>query len=514
MIKGPLCEELAVGAQAGTRGRPVIALRWIIGFLLAWVSLDNVLLLGFLGMNPILVGFIGLAAMTGVFVCVGRLSAALPRIDISVDRILICGLIALLLLMLGGEGRLLFANTDWQIRDALLRDMGRSPWPYAYQIGDTVQLLRAPIGMYLKPALIGGSNQLALDSALLACNTLVLGGLFAIGSVLFNTNRARLIAVTVFVFFSGLDILGALTVQLLGSSPSFEHLEPWLARSQYSSTLTLIFWVPQHAIAGWLCAALFLLWERGHIRFSLFLGAIPILAIWSPLAVIGAVPFALYAGFKGAWRRDIEPSDMLFGVLVVVVAIPALVYLRAGLSEVNSGVALLPLTNFLLLVVFELAPFALFIRGNSHIIRLGGFVIGLTVLLLLALPHYRIGPGDDFQMRAAIMPIAILALIMGHIMSDQSRNGRSDRIVLGILLMLGAVTGAMEIRRAIIWQPSPETHCALTQAYFQQTGLIAPTSSYFARVDALPSPLRPDKPLVIPQTTDMQCWNRQWKTPR
>jgi hypothetical protein len=175
---------------------------------------------------------------------------------------------------------------------------------------------------------------------------------------------------------------------------------------------------------------------------------------------------------------------------------------------------MLPQINFLLLVLFELAPFALFLRGNSNIIRFSSFAIGLTVLLLLAMPHYRIGPGDDFQMRAAIMPLAMLALMMGHIMSDQSRKGRTDRIVLGALLMLGAVTGAMEIRRAIIWQPSPVTQCALTEAYFQQSGLIAPTSSYFAQINALPAPLRPDRPVIIPATKGTACWARPWKTPR
>ena len=38
-------------------------------------------------------------------------------------RIATCFAIGFILLLLGREGRLFYANVDWQVRDAILRDM-------------------------------------------------------------------------------------------------------------------------------------------------------------------------------------------------------------------------------------------------------------------------------------------------------------------------------------------------------------------------------------------------------
>jgi hypothetical protein len=491
-----------------------IDLRWLLCFLFGWILTDNLLLLSFLGFSTPATFALILFALSGLFVITKRLSTNALHIEISLRCIALCCLIALGLLLLGGEGRLLFANSDWEIRDALLRDMGMSPWPYAYQIADQVEILRAPIGMYLKPALFGGASQAWRDIALLLCNTVFLGLLFALGSVLFKDTPSRCIGLAVFIFFSGLDILGTLLVSHSGGNPSYDHIEAWLAGVQYSSHITLLFWVPQHALAGWLCAILYLLWERGYVRFSFFLAAVPLLAIWSPLAIMGAVPFALYAGLKSVWHRDVILADILLGALVLAVAIPSLIYLRAGLGDVSSRWQAVPAINFAVLILFEIAPFAIFIIGNSRAIGSNRATFGITILLLLLMPHYRIGPGPDFQMRAAIMPIAILAFSMGKLLSGQASEKKREPYLLGILILIGSTTGLLELARAIRLQPSPPPNCSLIHAYFQQSGLVAPTSSYFAPVNGLSSRLRPDKPVIIPPDASRPCWTRNWKTPR
>ena len=100
------------------------------------------------------------------------------------------------MLLLGGEGRLLSAPTDWYVRDAVLADLGRNPWPFLYEASGGPTLLRAPLGMYLLPALAGGGGQRALDLALLAANTAMLGLLLALAAALFAPGKPRRIAVS------------------------------------------------------------------------------------------------------------------------------------------------------------------------------------------------------------------------------------------------------------------------------------------------------------------------------
>jgi hypothetical protein len=55
-----------------------------------------------------------------------------------------------------GSHHLLYSTVDWQIRDAVLRDLASGPWPVAYldAKGET-WLLRAPLGFYLPAGLAG-----------------------------------------------------------------------------------------------------------------------------------------------------------------------------------------------------------------------------------------------------------------------------------------------------------------------------------------------------------------------
>ncbi len=171
----------------------------------------------------------------------------------------------------GGTGHLVFANPDWHLRDAVLHDLVTGRWPVGYGVGaDT--LLRAPIGYYLPAALIGkGAGLLAAHAALAAWT--------AAGVVLFlvqvlsptapqpagisGAARARglvsaLGAAAVIVLFSGLDVIGT-WLQAPGSLAHWDvtrHLEWWAQSYQYSSMTTQLFWVPNHALGGWLVIGL------------------------------------------------------------------------------------------------------------------------------------------------------------------------------------------------------------------------------------------------------------------
>ena len=100
----------------------------------------------------------------------------------------------------------------------------------------------------------------------------------------------------VIVLFSGLDVIGD-----LWRAPHFaahwditRHLEWWAGRYQYSSMTTQLFWVPNHALGGWLTIGLLLRGERDTPLDSMLPMIVVAVALWSPLAALGAVPFVLW----------------------------------------------------------------------------------------------------------------------------------------------------------------------------------------------------------------------------
>jgi hypothetical protein len=497
-----------------TRQRSGIPLSWIAALLLGWIAADNILLYGFLGFGvPLTV-----AASVVIGVLVGALTiraGSAKELRVATPTMLACLILAIAILMLGGEGRILYANADWQIRDALLADMGHHPWPYVTRIGGVDQIVRAPLGMYLKPALIGGADQGLRDLALLACNALMLTGILVLGSALFETAKARAIAFAVFFVFSGMDIFGAMFRVMTGEWPGIDHIELWNSQSQFSSHITMAFWVPQHAMAGWICAVLLLLWRRGAMPFGAFAAAIPLVAIWSPLAIMGAVPFALLAGIETLVRRQVRVADIALAAMALAVAIGPLLYLRAGSEAVVSRLTNMTPLQYAIVLALEIVPFSVILLMNQRRIGLGNAIPLTTVIFLVLIPLYCIGEAIDFQMRASIVPLAIMALGIARVFANADGLGRAVRPVAVALLVIGACTPAMEIRRALVLGPSPSPACTLVDAWHQQSGEVKPTYAiYFAPLDALPESLRGEPASRILPDRGARCWDRPWQTPR
>ena len=192
---------------------------------------------------------------------VGSLPTDASRFPISRLHLTVACLVGCLWTVFGGIGHFFFANTDWHIRDSVLHDLVVSPWPVGYGVFDGAQsLLRAPLGYYLPAALVGKS--LGLWMAHLA-----MGLWTAAGAALFLTQvlsptpsrtGVALAVAAIIVFFSGFDVLGQII-----SNPRFlylwnitQHIEWWAGAYQYSSMTTQLFWVPNHALGGWLVIGL------------------------------------------------------------------------------------------------------------------------------------------------------------------------------------------------------------------------------------------------------------------
>ncbi|MGG5889173.1 hypothetical protein ACLF3G_18720 [Falsiroseomonas sp. HC035] len=347
-----------------------------------------------------------------------------------------------------GTHHLLHAPMDWQIRDAVLRDLATHAWPVGYVVGDATWLLRAPLHYYLPAALAGpGWAQAALYGWTAIGLALVLALLAGLARQVAPGRRgAALLVALVFVGFGGLDLLPNLWLDLTeggGLSAYWGRGGEWWARIfQYSGHVTLLLWVPNHALAGWIPVLLLL--RHGRRPEFLRAAALPLAAAagWSPLAALGAGVLTGVATLLGGWRllraALLGPVNWLAAGMVV----PLVLYLTAGSGEIphwalleRHGVAVLPRLALFMALEVGLAALAVGLLLRSRLLAAG-------LVLLALLPLYVFGPGNEMTMRTGIAALAVLAVAAGLALAQAAPGWR--RGVLAAVLVLGAAGQAME----------------------------------------------------------------------
>jgi len=427
------------------------------------------------------------------------------------DVLSFCLALSVALCLLGGEGRFFYANDDWLIRDAIVNDLVLQHWPFVYQIDGQNFVMRAPLAMYMFPAAVGKLYGLyAAHLALLAQNAILFALIFYfIVPPRLKSSQAALV-IFIFVIFGGLDILPTLGGYLRTGDFGNDHIERWAGLFEYSSHITQLFWVPHHAFAGWAFACLYLLWRRGCVHISVVVCATLYLAYWSPFAVIGAAPFLLYALISD-WRVEkVGRADLIPVVLGAGPAALLWIYLiRGGSSVVHSFMFGEP--NFWPIyfdfIYVEFVPYAaVLVALRPALIRDASFWIVVASLLLV--PFYKLGESNDFAMRASIPALALLAATLATALTEEFEAGNRPlwARLATIILMVGSITGAMEIRRALVRPPSPVGTCNFVQAWSQSSFNWIPMTSYLINIDAMPGWMRPQSPAVVAAGAPTQCF--------
>ncbi|MGK7861411.1 hypothetical protein [Falsiroseomonas sp. E2-1-a4] len=367
-----------------------------------------------------------------------------------------------------GTHHLLYAPMDWQIRDAVMRDLALGPWPVGYVVGDAVWLLRAPLGYYMPAALAGRIGGLGVaQAALFVWTALGLALVLALLAALARQAgvRARWL-VLVFLTFGGLDLLPNIWLDLTdgtGLASYWGRGGEWWARIfQYSGHVTLLLWVPNHALAAWIPALLLL----RHARRPEFLRvvAVPLAAAaaWSPLGALGAGLMAGVVALSGGfWRAAlIGPANWLG----VALAVPLAWFLTAGSSEIphaalvaQHGLGVLPRLALFLAIEFGVIAAATLLVLRSRLLESG-------LVMLALLPLYMFGPGNEMTMRTGMAPLAVLAVAAGCAVQLAAEWRR--RLLAGLLLV-AAVGQGMEASALshAAWAPSRD--CSLPEAAAQ-----------------------------------------------
>lgn len=508
------CAPPATASASASARRHGVPLAVLAAASLAIAAVGNLLLPAFLGLSPVVAAVLMLAGVAALSVAVVRGGASAGD-RVSWQTIGGCLVIAGIVLLLGGEGRFLSASPDWRVRDAVLADLGGHRWPFHYAMPGGDALLRAPLGMYLLPSLVGGWGQRALDLALLACNTLTLGLLLALASALFEAGAPRRMAAWTLFLFSGLDAIGTLAMRAVGRPAALIHIENWGEGSQYTAPFTQITWAPQHAIAGWACALFYLLWQQRKLPIGCLAAAVPLFAFWSPVAAAGALPFALLAAVRGA--RALRWRDAAMGGIAVAIALPALIYQHAGAASVGAGWNPILPSIYALAVAIEVLPLVLPVLLQPVPSRFGRDTLILALVVLVLAPLVKIGIWKDFQMRITIVPLIVTAAAFADALTRAHRDGAHARkALLATILAIGSLTVVSELFSPLTMRPSPVPRCTVVNAWERDpiAGRFGPPNTYVTPVDTLPAFLRaPPKAMADPAKDPIDCLGRPWFTP-
>ncbi|TXM67662.1 hypothetical protein FV226_21435 [Methylobacterium sp. WL12] len=395
---------------------------------------------------------------------------AVLRQPVPLDGPLLVGALGVgfALCCVGGQAHVFYANDDWLIRDAVLRDLVAEPWPVGYRYLGEATTLRAPLGMYLVPAAFGKILGLrAAHVALLAQNAVLFGCLLYVFAQASTPRRAAWSVLAIFVLFGGWDVAGA---WLLDEPLAFgTHLEHWMPGQQFTSHVTQVFWVPNHAASGWTFVAAYLLWHRRRLDLGGLVCVFGLCAFWSPLSLIGALPFLARAVFVDVERGRLRLRQMPAPIFVAVGLAPVLLYLLADGGRVPHGFAAIDasfVARYVLFLLVEIGPVLviLYTASRSDLHRRDSVLGGdmpLVILILSFVPLYRLGV-LDFVMRASIPALALLALRFGEVATAPC--GPRRRVATIAVVLLGAGAPIYEIGRAFLKPAFAISDCTLLDA--------------------------------------------------
>jgi hypothetical protein len=267
-----------------------------------------------------------------------------------------------------------------------------------------------------------------------------------------------------FCLASGLDIIG----YMITSPVPFElshHLEWWAYMAQIPSQTSLIYWVPQQAIAAWV-ATLIVYYHISYRTKPILLG-IPMacLPLWSPLAAIGLVPFILYTIIKKIKEGKLTQLFSLENLIgAPMIALITLSYLGSSYFNFPIGINTRydSYWRYALLICIDILPLILIASVgvcNKMTSTNTKIVFGIASIILLILPSFLMGDYNDIVMRASIPSLLIL-----YILCFDTLANTKNRVLLYaglILFSLGAMTGISEMWKNVghwKWAPPSESH--------------------------------------------------------
>lgn len=360
------------------------------------------------------------------------------EIKIKKSTLLALGALILIWAFLSGQGGFFTQKRDYEFRNVVFRDLINYSWPVRYK-NDNNESLVYYIGYWLLPALVGKLGLaaggfkvgwLAARIAILVWTVVLLYTSFLL--VLFYIGKGRkkavYIAFAVFVLFSGMDAVGAITVP----QKFLTHIEWWAAYYQFSSMSTQLCWVFNQAVPAWLACALAFN-EKDEKSFAL-IGLL--LLPTSPFPLVGLAAYMLVVAVRsfvasvknktlGDFFKSVFTPQNIIAVITLVPVFGLYYYnntASASVSEaannapsggISSIFAIVDQSPAILVVMYVL--FALFEFGFLLLVlrsKERKFEFYFVLISLLIIPLVTVGYSIDFCMRASIPALFLLMLLL------------------------------------------------------------------------------------------------------
>ena len=357
-----------------------------------------------------------------------------------------------------GIGGFVFQNSDHWCRNEIYRALVEESWPVQHivptETGNSMRFLSYYIGFWMPAALFGkvfGLGAGYVFQYLWAS----LGVFLVFVKTAEYLKRWSLISLFVFIFFSGLDIIGnAIVGQDIFHMQWQLHIE-WWSGYQFSSHTTQLYWVFNQAIYGWLITLMLINNKRKSNLVLIW--ACGLLSCTFPFA--GMLPFLIYKAFAGYTRktpviRHLKQSfiellsfeNIIGGGLIGIISAA---YLLGNSSAGNSAVEPFhPSLGYYkwILIFFFLEA------GIYHILvfrsQKRNPLFYLSFLMLLICPFIKVGSSEDFCMRASIPALLILCLLVIDSFSDYRKTGKAWFCALLAAFLIGCFTPVHEMARA------------------------------------------------------------------
>jgi len=386
------------------------------------------------------------------------------------DWIYICLILLLVIAWIyySGIGALSFQNSDHNCRNPIFELLVTQSWPVTTDNGEYI--LTYYIGFWLLPAVIGKIFNSITVGYYAQVIWAVIGTFLTLYYVFSIFKKKIFIPVIIFIFFSGLDILGCILFSTLKGvlfDPYYspfnivKHIEWWYPRFQFSSFTTQLYWVFNQAIPAWI--GTMLLYHQKNNKSIIFLYTS--LFISSTLPAIGLLPFVFYwvlkngnNNIKNAFNKrhliDALKSVFTFQNIIGGLFILICSYLYLSNNIAGHNVDIIPQTTsnsfiFWLLTFFLLEVGVYIICISNYSKKDPLFYIMIACFLLY--PYQILGGSFDFCMRATIPALLILYIFILKTLYFKNSIKNISVLCLIITLIIGSVTPIHEIARSIIY---------------------------------------------------------------
>lgn len=351
-----------------------------------------------------------------------------------------------------GIGGMAEQNWDWQKHNAVLQALVTNPWPAWVELEDGSRPLVYYLAFYLLPAGVGRLTQSWLWTNLALYAWALAGVLLAFLWFARIAGRLGTAVLALFLLMSGAEYLGHLLHELI--------LLPWQGRVtfwildfewwperlklQYSSVLTVLAWVPQHGIGGWIAAgAAWHLFRTGDL--SRWTGVLLVAALaWSPFVAVGIAVFAfMNAVLNRDWRWASPANAATLPLMLVLILFYGSVERHAEVVSGFSGLyfflprdpagsPLLYVLNWLMINGVEagLPAAAAWWAGVLDRQERKALVWLLGGLLVNSL--FVVGANNDWAMRTSIPALFVLYALLTRALLSFRPSRRRSWLAVGV----------------------------------------------------------------------------------